>query len=369
MQMKQWMKWILCLVVLLFCVQAALAYTVKVTSAPSTDLKANDNVKVDLEISISSFTSTHFLQFSSDLTGTNCVAQRYHGDTGQYESLQVQQDRTGKWMLLGWLLQSEDSYTLQVTFTGKVPSTISSANVTVLRIQELSGESVISGSEFKIERPVVNPQEITSQIASVRTELQTFKDTITTQGGSGVDITAASGKAKDAENALAAADSLKSSSFSQAAAKITTARTAIQDGYTLLDKAGAQYEINKVEQTMTQVESMVTYFTNNRSISQTDSRMVAITNKYDLASQSLSSANDLVAEGNFLNGKAKAIEASKYADDAYNLSTALKTELGEGGIGLPGINPLFLALGIGVIVLGAVGYFAYRKYFRWDELG
>jgi hypothetical protein len=249
-----------------------------------------------------------------------------------------------------------------------VPST-ASGNVTLLQIRELSGESVVSGSEYKIERSVVNPAEITSLITSARTELQSYKDTIATQGGLGVDITAASSKATEADNALAAADSLKSSSFSQASAKITTARTAIQDGYKLLDKAGAQFEINQVEQTMTQVESMVTYFTTNRSISQTDSRLIAITNKYDMASQSISSANDLVSSGNFLNGKAKAIEAARYADEAYNLSVALKTELGEGGFGLPGINPLFLVLGIGIIVIGVAGYFAYRKFFHWDELG
>ncbi|MDD1673609.1 MAG: hypothetical protein LUP99_04285, partial [Methanomicrobiales archaeon] len=65
----------------------------------------------------------------------------------------------------------------------------------------------------------------------------------------------------------------------------------------------------------------------------------------------------------------KAVEASQYADDAYNLSTAMKTDIGEGGFGLPGINPLFLALGISVIVMGVVGYFAYRKFFHWDEQG
>jgi hypothetical protein len=365
--MKKWMKWILCLGVLLFCVQAASAYTVRQISVPKTDLKANENVNLELQLSIGSFTSTHFLQFSSDLTDTNLVVQRYHEDTGQYENIQVDLDRTGKWILYGWLLQSDNSYVLQLSFSGRVSSS-ASGNITLIRISELSGESVVSGSDYIIHGQVVNPQEITSQISNVRTELQKFKDDITSQGSTGIDVTAASNKAKEAENALAEADSLKSSSYTQAAAKISTARTAIQDGNTLLEKAGAEYQIHQVERTMADVESMVSYFTVNRSVSQTDSRLIAITNKYDLASQSISSANDLVSSGNYLNGKAKAAEAAKYANDAYNLSTTLKTELGE-GIGLPGINPMFLALGLGVIVIGVVGYFAYRKFVHWDELG
>ncbi len=365
--MKPWMKCILCLGALLLCIQAASAFTVRPIKVPSNDLKANDNVQMDLEISISSFSSSRSLQFSSDLTGTSCILSRYHEDTGQTENIQAVQDATGKWRVPGFMLMSEDSYVLQATFSGKVAST-ASGNVTLIRITELAGESS-TGSEYTLVRQVINPQEITTQIASVRTDVQTFKQVIVTQGGTGIDTSAASAKATEAENALAAADTLKSTSFSQASAKITAARSAIQDGYTLLDKAGAQYEIGQVEQTMTEIDTMVTYFTTNRSISQTDSRLVAITNKYDLASQSLSSAHDLLNGGNYLNSKAKAIEAEKYAQESYNLSRMLKADLGEGGIGLPGVNPMFLILGLGVIVIGVVGYFAYRKFFHWDELG
>ncbi|MDD1677829.1 MAG: hypothetical protein LUO93_01425 [Methanomicrobiales archaeon] len=367
--MKNWMKWLLCLMVLFFCVQAASAFTVKQISVPKTDLRANDNVKVELEISMGTFTATHDLQFSSDLNSTVLIAEMYNDETKQYDPIQVTQDRSGKWFILGWLLPSDRSFIVRISFSGTVPSAVTGGNLSVVSISELSGGAVVSGSEYKLERQVINPQEVTSQMTSVRADLQTFKQTIVTQGSTGVDTSAASGKVTEAENALTKADSLKSTSYSQAIVQLDAARNAIKDGYILLDKAGAQHEIDQVEQTMSQVESMVTYFTVNRSISQTDSRLVAITNKYDLASQSISSAHDMVNAGNYLNGKAKALEAAKYANDAYNLSTTMKTELGEGGIALPGINPMFLVLGIGVIAIGVVGYFAYRKFFHWDELG
>jgi hypothetical protein len=331
-------------------------------------LKANDNVDLELQVSFTSFTNDHDIQISSELAGTNCVVSTYDEEFKRDVEVQLIPERTGNLMLYGWVLPSTSSFTLKVTLSGKVPADATGQNITLIRISELSLGSQI-GTPYKLERPLINPQEVTSQITSVRSDLQTFKQTIVDQASTGVDTSQASGKATEAENALNKADSLKSTSFSQAITQVETARTAIQNGYTLLDKATAQFEIDQVEQTMAEVESMVTYFTTNRSVSQTDPRLIAITNKYDLASQSVSSAHDLVTAGNYLNGKAKAVEAARYANDAYNLSTVLKTELGEGGFGLPGINPLFLALGLGIVVIGVVGYFAYRKFFHWDELG
>jgi hypothetical protein len=365
--MKKWMKWILCLGVLLFCVQASSALTVKELNVPKTDLKPNDNVNLELQISAASFSNDHDIQITSHLTGISCVVTTYDEEFKRDVEVQVIQERTGNMMLYGWVLPPKSSFTLKVTFNGKVPADYTGQNISLIQISELSSGSLV-GTPYKLERRLVNPQEIASQITNVRTDLQTFKQTIVSQASSGIDTSQASAKAVEAENALNKADSLKSTSFSQAITQIDTARTAIRDGNNLLEKAGAEYEINQVEQTMAEVESMVSYFTVNRSVSQTDSRLVAITNKYDLASQTISSANDLVSSGNYLNGKAKAAEAAKYANDAYDLSTALKTELGE-GIGLPGINPMFLILGLGVIVIGVVGYFAYRKFYHWDELG
>jgi len=367
--MKSWIKWLLCMGLLACMVQAASAFTVKEVSVPKTDLKAGDNVRIDLEVSIAVFTASHDFQLASDLTGTACTIETYNSEINQYQALQVDKDRSGNWIILGWVLPSDSSFVLKVTFTGKVPDTTSSQNLTLLRISELSAGSTVSGGEYKIERRVINPQEMASQITSVRSDLQQLKTKITAEAGAGIDTSPASTKANEAETAVNKADSLRITSISQAQTQIDLARTAIKDGYTLLDKAAAQTEIVKVESTMSQVDSMVTYFTTNRSIEKTDSRLVAITNKYDLASQTLSSANDMVTSGNYLGGKAKAVEASRYADEAFNLSTSLKAELGEGGISVPGINPLFLVLGIGIIVIGVGGYFAYKKFFHWDELG
>ena len=367
--MKEWIKVILCMGLLACCIQAASAFSVKEISVPKADLKANDHVQMELEISIVALASSHDFQFSSDLKDTTCVVETYDEEINEYTNIQVDQDPSGRWLVMGWLLPSDRSFVLKVTFSGTVPEITSTENITMLRISELATGATIAGGEYKIERRVINPADVTSQIASVRVDLQTLRQTINTQAGLGIDTSPANGKLNEAENALTKADSLTSTSFSQALTQLDTAHTAIKDGYSLLDKSAAQYEIDQVKGTMSKVESLVTYFTVNRSISRTDARLIAITSKYDLASQSLSSANDMVSGGNYLGGKAKAVEASQYADDAYNLSTSMKADIGEGGFGLPGINPLFLALGIGVIVIGVVGYFAYRKFFHWDELG
>lgn len=366
----RWMRAFVCLVLLACIVQAGAAFSVKETKVPKTDLLSNEQVQVSLDILLTSFSNSNDLVVSSSLKNQELTVQTYSDEMDRYIEIQTDVDRFGNWIIFGWVLPSDKSFTIQVLLKGTVPETTTTKTITLIQVVEKSGGANVFGSEYRLERRIVNPQEITSQITTLRSDAQKLKQNITTVASTGIDGSQALTKVNDAEKALNSADSLKASNFTQAQNYIETARNAIKDGYNLLDKARAQYEIDKVERTLSDVESMIKYFTTNRSMSTTDPRVVAITNKYDIASQSISSANDFLTSGNYISAMSKAAEATKYANEANNLSSTLKKDLGEGGgIALPGISPLFIMIGIGVVIIGAVGIFLYRKFFRWDELG
>ncbi|MDD1672750.1 MAG: hypothetical protein LUO82_07100, partial [Methanomicrobiales archaeon] len=338
--MRKLLVIVMCLVVVGALIQTTSAFSVRQVTVPKTDLKAYDPVKIELEMSFVGLSASHDIQFASDLKNTTCVVQTYNEEIQQYSDIQIDRDRVGNWILYGWVLPSDTSIILKVDFEGTVPAVSSSQNITLLHITEQAGGTTVLGGEYIIERKIINPLEIADQITRVRADSQYLKQNITAIAATGADTSAALAKFNDAQNALNKADSAKSSNITQAQNQLDTASTAITDGYSLLEKAGAQYEIKNVEQTLSQVESKIEYFTVNRSISKTDSRVLAITNKYDLASQSISSANDMIKSGNYIGAKGKAIEAGRYADEAQNLSLAFQKEIGEGGFGLSGINPL-----------------------------
>lgn len=352
--------------VLAFLVNPAVAFTVTPKSVPSADLRSSDKVTLVFEAKFSSFSTKHDLIISSDLKDQELVFQRYDIEFQRYVDVQVDKDRSGNWIVYGWVLP-DNAFTSQITLKGTVPETTVTKNITLFMLTETSGGATVSGGEYKLERRVINPAEIATQISGARTELQQLKNSIAVVAATGANITEAQAKYTEAENALNRADSLKATNFAEAQTQVDRAKSAISAGEALLEKATVLHEMGKVEETMSRVNGMIDYFKVNRSVSVTDARLVAITNKYDLASQSLSSANDLVQTGAYTSARTKVQQAEGFANEALNLSLSLKEELGEGG--LPTINPLFILAGVIIVIIAIAGYFVYQKFFRWDELG
>lgn len=344
------------------------AFTVTPKNVPTGDLRSNEQVTIVLEVRFASFSTNHNLEIFSNLKDQNLSVERYDPVVDVYHKLTVEQQSATNWLIMGWILPTDSSFSLRMTMSGVVPTVTTTQNITLLMLSETSAGITVSGGEYKLERRVVNPAEISTQITNVRSELAQLKNNISVTAAEGANVTEAQKKYAEAETALNRADSLKTTNFGEAQTQLENARAAISAGQSLLEKAIVLYEMGKVDTTMGQVSEMITYFKVNRSISTTDSRIVAITNKYDLASQSLSSANDLIGTGAYMAARSKVQQASGFADEAMNLSVALREEIGEGGFSI-GINPLFIVAGIVIIIIAIGGYFAYKKFFRWDELG
>jgi cell division septum initiation protein DivIVA len=370
--MKKKFYYAVALLMICFVVSIGSAVSVSVIQAPPANLKIGDNIEVTLKLYIEgSFPMDHDIWFSTDLKDASVQAFDITDETIPPLTMQIVYEANPlvkSWILNGFILGGKDSHYAKILLSGKVPDVQGSSNITVIKVSEASGYNEIK-SLYNISREIVNPALIDSKIQEVKTDIDALKSMIDEKGSAGVDISAATQKYNDAVNAWNQAKNLKSSDISSAQNALTQAGQLVIDGQNQLNIADAQNEIDTADHTLDQVNELVTYFTINRSISISDSRLVPITTKYDLASSKIGDAKTSLAQNDYIGAKAKAVEANNLANDAYNLSTSLKTEIGEGGIGLPGINPLFLILGIGIIVIGVVGYFAYRKFFHWDELG
>lgn len=366
--MRGVVKILLCMLVFAALLHGANAFTIKPKTVPTTDLRSNDPIQLQFDVSFASFSSTHDIKISSELNNQDCVVQIYSTEFQRYVDLQVDRDRAGDWVVYGWVLPSESSFTIQITLKGTVPQITATRNITLFYLTETAGGATVSGGEYRLERRVVNPQEIAAQVTGLKAELSGLKSNISAAAAGGANTTEAQAKYSEAETAVNRADSLKSSNFNEALSQLDKARSAISAAYSLIEKAKAQYEIEKVRRTMEEVSGMLTYFRENRSVGMTDSRYVAIVNKYDLASQSLSSANDMVTSGAYIQAQTKAREAGSFANESLNLSQAFREELGEGGLPIS-INPVFVVIVLVLIVAGIAGYLVYKKHFRWDELG
>jgi len=122
---------------------------------------------------------------------------------------------------------------------------------------------------------------------------------------------------------------------------------------------------------LSSVDGLITEFTVNDSLKTSDSRLVAIINKRDLAAQAISSATDSFNTNNYASAQTNAGQGLDLANQAWNLSLNLKTDLGQGFQlpGLPNLGAVLPFLVVIVVVVIIAGVVIYRKRTHWDELG
>jgi hypothetical protein len=360
-------------IVLLFCccISIAAAVTVTEDTVPGKNLQSGEKVEVILKLFIEGdYSLNRDLWISSDLINTKVSVFDITDSSIPPLPMQVTYATNPlikAWRLLGFILGGSESKNVKVVLEGTVPSVTTIQNVTIIKISEAEGYSEIRTLKT-ITREIMNPALLDEQIDDSKDEADALKIQIDEAAAAGVTVTSALQKYNEAITALNQAKTLKAANIAQAQTEISKARTAVTDGGTQLEKSVAEYEIDQGDQILEDVDEMLLYFTQNQSMTISDSRLIPITTKYDLASSKLSDARTNLDQNQYLNAKSKAIEAQNIGKDAYDLSLALKDEIGE-GFALPGINPFFLAiLGI-VIILVGVGFVVYKKFFRWDELG
>ncbi len=354
------------------CISLAAAVTVSEDKVPSTNLKSGDKVQVILKLYVEgNYDMDKDIWIKTDLEDAR-VSVFDVSDTSIPSPPSVQADYYSSplikaWVLDGFIIGGSDSKNLKLVLDGTVPDVATKQNVTIVRVSEAEGSSEIRTLKT-ISREILNPALLNEQIIDVEEDAAAFKKAVDEAAAGGVTVASPIQKYNEAVTAINQAKTLKNTNVAQAQTEITKARNAVIDGISLLEKAEAEYEIAQGDRVLQDVDGMILYFTQNRSMSVSDSRLVPITTKYDLASSKLGDAKSSLQQNQYLNAKSKAIESQNIGNEAYNLSVSLKTEMGE-GFALPGISPFLLAIiGIVIVLVGIVAVI-YKKFFRWDELG
>jgi len=275
---------------------------------------------------------------------------------------------------LAYPTSNYQSVALKFSMTeGTVPSSFTSGNINLVRVQELDESSDQVGAAVYVNGTVVNTGALQTQIDGMRAKLATLKADIDAKNAMNppVDVSAAQAKYTDASSAIESAAVKVSTSPSDVAGLLATAQTDIDAAEAALEQAWADQSLQQAKTMLASVDGLINEFTVNDSIKTTDSRLVAIINKRDLSAQAISNANDLYSSGSYTTSRGKSAEGLSLANQAWNLSLDLKSELGKGFQmpGLPNLSAFLPVVIVVLVILAIIGFVIYRKRSQWDELG
>jgi hypothetical protein len=339
---------------------------------PTGDLTAGANVSTSFKIDMTpsgsdTFPKANTLQIFTDLNNPKWTVTMIRDGVEH----PVPQEFGRSVYLSGWVLSYPSSVqeSLRISLEGTVPSVTKSMNKTLILVQELDGNNkVIPSTIVTNERLIVNPTDMTQNIAVREADLRTYRMHVDARAQMGINTTAAE---QNYSAALAAIQSAKNADFATAQASLNTATGLMDDGEKLLDKAWAENEIANAQAPITKTDDLITYFTVNKSIT-SDPRLAIVIAKKESAAQYLSSARDLHYLGNYAFSRVKAKEAfdkgNESLNDAINFKIALTNTGGGGSTGPSWLNTTTLIIaGVVVVIIAIAGYFLLRKKNRWDE--
>jgi len=264
------------------------------------------------------------------------------------------------------------SVSLKFSMTGgTVPASFTNGNIILVRALEVDPQSNQVSSAVYSNGTVINPEALQTQVANAKANIASLKADIDTKVAMGVNVDAAMQQYNAANTALNTASNDVISDPTSVEPLLDSITTDISQANTALDQAWADYSIQQAKAQLSSVDGLINEFTVNDSLKTTDSRLVAIINKRDLAAQAISNANDLFTTGSYPSARGKAGDGLNLANQAWNLSLDLKSELGKGFSlpGLPNLGALLPVIVVVLIVAAVAGVIIYRRRTSWDELG
>jgi len=334
---------------------------------PTGDLTAGTNVSVSFKVDMTPSGSETFpkgdtLQFFTDLNNPKWVTTQIKDDV---ESV-IPQEAGHSVYISGWLLSYSSAVreSVRVTLEGSVPSVTKSMNKTIVLVQELDVNNVIiPSSVFTSERLIVNPTDISQDIAVRESDLWSFRIDIYNRTQMGINTSAAEEKYAAAQVAI---QNTKNASFVEAQKGLNNATILINDGEKLLEKAWAEKEIENAQVPITKTNELITYFTVNRSI-KSDPRLAVIIAEKESAEQYLSSAKDLNQLDNYAFSRVKSKAAFDKGNESLTDAINFKLDLTKSdGSWLN--TTTFMIVAVIVAIVTVAGYFLLRKKNRWDDI-
>jgi cellobiose-specific phosphotransferase system component IIA len=336
---------------------------------PTGDLTAGTNVSVSFKVNMTpagneTFPKVNTLQIFTDLNNPKWVTTLIKDGV---ES-PIPSGAGHSVFINGRILSypSTVSESIRVTLEGSVPSVTKSMNKTIVLVQELDGNNaVIPASVFTRERLIVNPTDISRDIAVRESDLWNFRIHIFNKTQMGINTSAAEAKYQAAQSAILTA---KNANFAEAQKALNNATILINDGEVLLEKAWAQQEIELAQVPINKTNELITYFTVNRSI-KSDPRLAVIIAKKESAEQYLSSARDLSLLGNYAFSRVKAKEAFDKGNESLTEAINFKLDLttADSGWGSWLNTTTLIIIAVVVALVAVAGYIYLRKKNRWEN--
>jgi hypothetical protein len=278
--------------------------------------------------------------------------------------------------LSGWELSypSDRTISLKVKVAGTAPVVTNSSEKTVMRVRELGSSNMLVGTEVVKKKMVLNPAAIGDTIQAESARMSILRQDLDQLAGSGIDLTTAEAKYSQAvayiQSAQKATDVTRKQSDLSAAKKLLDE---LQSSVLVME---SQHAISTAEGSIGQTEQLITYFRENKSMG-SDSRLMPIVARWEIAADKLSDAKDLQQDGKYAEAVDKATEAATKGDEVLNDALALKEKVdsnlfsgmfsGASGAISSVLIPLLVIIVIAVIVVVAILLF--RKRRKWDELG
>jgi hypothetical protein len=368
--MKGLLKWTVLLLLLIVCMQTVSAISVSsVTIDPSGSLTPATPVTAQFKIETGSFPSGGEVRLFTEL---DKPAWTYTIIVNGIENLRpVMGGRTLSINGFELAYKPSDEVSVRVTLEGEAPAVTQTSNKTVIRITEYdaSGRAVTS-SQVEKTALVINTGEVSSTIASADADLQVYRTHIDEKAALGIDTSAAELKYNEAQAKVDSARSRSSNQYAEALADITASAAAIKEGESALDKAWAEYEVEAAQVPITNVDAIIGWFKGNSSTAN-DQQLPTIITKREVAVSYISTANDDIAEGNFVQARQKAQDAFLKGNESYTDALVRQKQLMSGfSLPIPKINStVMIILGVIAVILVVVGVIIYRRQSRWDELG
>ncbi|MDO9540571.1 MAG: hypothetical protein Q7J09_11310 [Methanocalculus sp.] len=354
------------------CVASATAFTVQTpTGIPSGDLTPGTRLNIETTVSFatgttgSTFPGGDTLQFYTDLETARWNIAIVLNSVENPRPLE-----TGRTVRIsGFELEYPSGMDLKVrvTLEGVVPTVSATGDKAVLRIRQLdSSDNVRSGGEYIVTKTVINPAEVQTSIIAAKADLQTFKAEIEAAKADGVDTTAVDAKFNSAELSLQSAEGA-GSNVGSAQSFLNTARTAITDGRKLLEESVVQHAINTANGVLSEIDSVLDYFTTNRSMG-SDSRVVLIASKRQSVKNQIDTAKGNFDIKNYALAERQANDALREGRSVLIEAQNLKEEVESIPVIIDPGKP-FLYVILGVIVIIIVGFVVIKRKRSWDELG
>lgn len=276
----------------------------------------------------------------------------------------------------GWELSYPSSRTvsLKVKLDGVAPTVTTSEEKIIFRVRETDSRNAVVGTEVVRKKLVINPATLGDAIQSESTRLTEIRSNLDQLAGSGLDMAGVETKYGQAAAYLQSSQQATDSTSKQS--NLNNAKKLIDEMDATVAELQASHAIATAERSLQQTDEIITYLRVEKNMG-SDAELLSIITRWDIASERLSGARDLFAEGDYQEAAGRATDAATRGDEVLTEAAVLKEAADSnpvanllGGIsgGISGILwPVLIIIVIVILVVAGIVIFQKRR--RWDELG